>query len=244
MNRGAGPPVANHPRKATCLSRNVDEIKRSEIDGTKQLMKADAPDGVALLSAGRSQMKKLFATIAVIAFTVSLGTGAVAQEKAVQGAKKTVYRERTGTVTVTVQSIDLANRIVTVWGGPRGQVVQVKVDDKVKNLSRLKVGDEVTIKYVASVAVRVTKPVEIQGKETMEKAKKEGPGTEKRTITVTATVQEIDRDRNNVFLKWPEGAVVGMQVKDPGILEGVKEGDRVVITYIEALAISIEKKNR
>jgi hypothetical protein len=57
-------------------------------------------------------------------------------------------------------------------------------------------------------------------------------------------VQDIDRDRNHVFLKWPDGAIVGMQVKDPSILEGVKAGDVVVITYTEALAISIEKAKK
>lgn len=186
--------------------------------------------------------KTLIILLAAAAILMVPVAGTATQERIASEAKKTVYRERTGTVTVTVQSIDLANRIVTVWGGPKGQVVQVKVDDKVKNLSRLKVGDEVTIRYVASTAVRVTKPGDMPGKDKMEKAKTETPGTEKRTITVTATVQEIDRDRNNVFLKWPEGAVVGMQVRDPSILEGVSVGDRVEITYIEALAISIEKK--
>jgi hypothetical protein len=78
----------------------------------------------------------------------------------------------------------------------------------------------------------------------MEKAKVEGPGSETRQLTVTATIQDIDKDRNNVFLKWPEGVIVGVQVKDPTILAGVNVGDVVVITYTEAVAISIEKKKQ
>jgi len=114
----------------------------------------------------------------------------------------------------------------------------------VKNLSQLKVGDEVMVKYFASVAVRVKKPGEVKVKETMEKAQVEQPGSETRQLTVTATIQELDKDRHHVFLKWPEGTIVGLQVKDPTILAGVNVGDVVVITYTEAVAISIEKKQR
>jgi hypothetical protein len=39
------------------------------------------------------------------------------------------------------------------------------------------------------------------------------PGTEIRQITVTATILEISKYSNGVFLKWPKDAVVGVQVK-------------------------------
>jgi hypothetical protein len=190
-------------------------------------------------------MRKLSATLAAVAFMTFLTVGAIAQvEKSTEAKKPIVYREKAGTITATVQAIDLANRIVTVKGGPKGQTVELLADKKVKNLSQLKIGDEVVVQYFASVAVRVSKPGESKIKETMEKAKVEGPKSETRQITVTATVQEIDRNTNNVFLKWPEGVIVGVQVKDPKILEGVSVGDTVVITYTEAVAISIEKKKR
>jgi hypothetical protein len=180
-------------------------------------------------------------TAALFVVTLFCTTGAIAQDKAPPAAKKpTAYREKAGTITATVQAIDLEKRIVKVKGGPRGEMVEIKADERVKNLSRLKVGDEVVVEYFASVAVWVKKPGDV--KETMEKAQVEGPGSEVRQITVTATIQDIDKDRNNVFLRWPEGVIVGMQVKNPSILEGVKVGDQVVITYTEALAISIEKE--
>lgn len=179
---------------------------------------------------------------ALFVVTLFFTTGAIAQVEKSPGAKEpTVYRGKAGIITGTVQAVDLEKRIVTVKGGPRGQVVELLADEKVKNLSRLKVGDDVMVKYFASVAVRVTKPGEVKVKETMEKAKVEGPGAETRLITVTATIQDIDKNRNNVFLKWPEGAIVGVKVKDPTVLEGVNVGDVVVITYTEAMAVSIEQ---
>ena len=47
-----------------------------------------------------------------------------------------------------------------------------------------------------------------------------------------------------MFLKWPEGAIVGVHVEHPEILEGVKVGDQVVITYTDTVAISIEKADQ
>lgn len=190
-------------------------------------------------------IKRMLVIAGACVFIVSAGAGASAQEgNALEAENQTVYREKDVTITATVQAIDLKKRIVTVKGGPKEQVVELKVDEKAGNLSRLKVGDRVVVKYIESVAVRVMKPGEVKVKETETKVVVEGPGTEERQTTVTATIQDIDRNTNNVFLKWPGGATVGMHVKDPKILEDVKVGDQVVITYTDTVAISIEKADQ
>ena len=190
-------------------------------------------------------IKRMLVIAGACAFIVSIGAGASAQEgNAPEAENPTVYREKDVTITATVQAIDLKKRIVTVKGGPKEQVVELKVDEKAGNLSRLKVGDRVVVKYIESVAVRVMKPGEVKVKETETKVVVEGPGTEERQTTVTATIQDIDRNTNNVFLKWPGGATVGMHVKDPKILEDAKVGDQVVITYTDTVAISIEKADQ
>lgn len=190
-------------------------------------------------------IKRMLVIAGACVFIVSAGAGASAQKgNAPEAENPTVYREKDVTITATVQAIDLKKRIVTVKGGPKEQVVELKVDEKAGNLSRLKVGDRVVVKYIESVAVRVMKPGEVKVKETETKVVVEGPGTEERQTTVTATIQDIDRNTNNVFLKWPGGATVGMHVKDPKILEDVKVGDQVVITYTDTVAISIEKADQ
>jgi plasmid maintenance system killer protein len=59
-------------------------------------------------------------------------------------------------------------------------------------------------------------------------------------VTVTATVEAIDAKKNRVTLKGPEGKTQEIKVKDPKNLVNVKVGDQVVLTYTEALAISVE----
>ena len=189
--------------------------------------------------------RRILVIAAACCFIVTIGTGANAKEGTAQGAEKpTVYREKSVTMTATVQAIDLERRIVTVKGGPKGQVVELKVNEKARDLSRLQVGDQVVVKYIEAVAVRVMKSSEAKILETENKVVVEGPGQEVSQTTVTATILEIDRNTNNVFLKWPEGAIVGVHVKDPKILEGVKVGDQVVITYTDTVAISIEKADQ
>jgi hypothetical protein len=118
-------------------------------------------------------------------------------------------------------------------------MVEIKVDEIVKNLSSVKVGDKVVLNYFKSIAYRVSKPGDVE--EIAVKAEVKRVGAQTRLITKTATIQDIDRNTNNVVLKGPEGNLVGVNVKDPGKLENVQVGDRVVITYTETLAISLEK---
>ena len=61
------------------------------------------------------------------------------------------------------------------------------------------------------------------------------------TITVTATIDKIDKKAQTVTLKGPEGNKETIKVKDPNNLKKVKVGDNVVISYTEALAIAVEK---
>jgi hypothetical protein len=63
-------------------------------------------------------------------------------------------------------------------------------------------------------------------------------------VTVTATVQKVDRTKHTVTLKGPEGNVVTVKVPDPERLAKVKEKDLVEISYTEALAIAVEKPTK
>ena len=187
-------------------------------------------------------MKKLFAMAAAVVFAVSLAVGALAQDKAVPEANKpTGYTEKAGTITATVQAIDLEKRIVTVRD-PKGEEVEIKVDETVKNLSSVKVGDRVVLKYFKSIAYQVSKPGEVE--EIAAKSEVKRTGAQTRLVTLTATIQDIHRNTSNVVLKAADGRLVGVNVKDPKVLENIKVGDQVVITYTEALAISLDKAEK
>ena len=64
---------------------------------------------------------------------------------------------RTVELTGTIQSVDAKKRMVDVTV-PAGDVRTFKVDPRVKNLSQVKKGDQVVLRYAESVALSVVKP--------------------------------------------------------------------------------------
>jgi len=192
-------------------------------------------------------MKKIFVFAAAVVLMLFLSTGAFAQ--AIQGAASpTVMKEMETVMTATVVAIDLEKRIVTLKGED-GEVRDVKVGQEAVNLPQVKVGDLVTVKFYESIAVEVIKPGTYAGtgeKTAIVRAKPgEMPGgMAARQVTVTATITAIDRQKSTITLKGPEGKLTTVKVQDPTNLEKVKVGDELMITYTEALAISVEKAKK
>ena len=60
------------------------------------------------------------------------------------------------------------------------------------------------------------------------------------SVTVKATVTAIDTKGQSVTLKGMDGKSVKVRVEDPANLRGVEVGDEVILTYEQALAISVE----
>jgi len=180
----------------------------------------------------------------VTLMALSAGSVAIAADKAPTTKRTEVKRERAVTATAIVQAIDLEKRIVTLKGA-EGKIYDLKVGPEARNLPQLKVGDEVTVKYFESIAYRLLKPgeapVPTQGAAVVERAKPgEKPGgVVAGEVTVTATIEAIDKKAQTATLKGPNGRSITVKAQDPKNLERVKVGDEVVITYTEAVAISV-----
>ena len=207
--------------------------------------------------------KRIVTILSVSLLALSVGGMAIAEEKAPVAAttadkapapkpkrKRTaIKKERTSTVTATVQALDLEKRVVTLKG-PKGNIFDVKVGPQAKNLKQVQVGDEVVITYYESVAYRLLKPGETPVPTTQTdvvETAKEGAkpaGVAGSQTTHTATIEALDLKAQTATLKGPDGKSVTVKAQDPKNLESVKVGDEVVITYTEALAISVEKKKK
>ena len=194
-------------------------------------------------------MKKLslckFFCAAAMAAGVSLA--AHAQD----GAKTptlTAEDEVVVSVTATVEALDLEKRELTLKG-PLGNVTTLTVDKAVRRLDEVKVGDEVSAKYYVSVAAELREPTEEEKKsplvvaEGMARAPK---GTAPaagglRVIRVVATVEGLERPTRLLTLKGPRGNYMSTRARDVKKLEKLRLGDTIVVTFTEALAISVEK---
>jgi nicotinamide mononucleotide adenylyltransferase len=198
-------------------------------------------------------MKKVFVYLVAAVFMIFLGTGALAQEKKADAASskkaastqqpKTV-KERVVTKTAIVEAIDLKTRIVTLKDKD-GNVADLKVSEKAQNLPQVKVGDQVTAKYYESIAVELADPATPMQTGTSESSAKAKPGerpagVEAKMVSVVANIEAIDTKKNIATLKGPEGRTVNVVIQDPKKWEKAKVGDKLRITYTEALALEVK----
>lgn len=155
------------------------------------------------------------------------------------------------TVSASVEDIDYKNREVTLKG-PLGNEVTLVADPRIKRFDEIKVGDSVRADYYVSVAAELRKPT----KEEMEHpityldaSGKAPPGTAPaagglRRFKVVTTIEGLDRPTQTVTVKGPRGHYLTARVADPSRLTKAHIGDNVVITYTEAVAISLDKAEK
>ena len=155
------------------------------------------------------------------------------------------------TVTAAVEAIDLTNREVTLKG-PLGNSVTFTVDQRVKRLDEVKVGDFVRADYYVSIAAELRKPTAEEKEhplEIVQAAAKAPPGTSPaagglRRFKVVTTIEGLDRPTQTVTVKGPRGNYLTARVEEPSRLTKMRIGDNIVVTYTEALAISLEKAEK
>lgn len=199
-------------------------------------------------------MKKYFRYCLVC--TALLAAGAWSSFSAEEQAAPTrppLSREESVLVNVTarVESIDYTNREVTLKG-PLGNKVTFTVDQRVKRLNEVQVGDLVEADYYVSIAAEVRPPTPEEEKTPLvllDAAGKAPPGTSPaagglRRFKVVTTIEGLDRPTRTVTVKGPLGNYLTARVADPERLTQVRIGDTVVITYTEALAIGLRKAQK
>ena len=146
--------------------------------------------------------------------------------------------------TATITAIDHTNRIVTLKDD-KGNVEEFNCGPEVKRFDELKVGDTATFSYHAAVVYQIAKPgaSSTAAPESVSAVRGQGPkpsGAYTRQRQVTVTVEAVDPAVPSITVRAPNGNTVSAQVKDKKHLEGVKVGDKIDITYTEAMMITVE----
>jgi Cu/Ag efflux protein CusF len=145
------------------------------------------------------------------------------------------------TVQATIEAIDKTAKTVTLKG-PKGNLVDVDASG-VARFDQLKVGDVVTATYSESLAVHVRKPGEpapTAGSAAVTPRPGTPGATAARQRTVTVTVEAIDPKVPSVTVKSLDGRVLSFRIQDPKNIEGLKVGDKVDVTYTQALLLKVD----
>src|SRR5262249_51142653 len=147
-----------------------------------------------------------------------------------------------------VQKVDVKNRELSLKD-PDGNVFKVQVPESVKRLGEIKKGDQIQLDYYQSIALRLQAPGETappSEKQFTERAYGELPaGTVGRQVTSSVTVINTDPANNRITIRLADGDVQTLNVNDPrnqAQLPKLKAGDRIEVTYTEALAATVKRK--
>jgi hypothetical protein len=144
----------------------------------------------------------------------------------------------------TIEAIDKEKQTVTIKGPQRTLTIQVRDP---KKLDAVKVGDPVVAKYYEAMAISVKKPgTATPGVSAQQGVASSTPGQTPagavaEQISLTVTVVAIDKAKQTVTVKGPEGRTETVKARDPKNLEALNVGDLVEITYTRALAIALDK---
>jgi hypothetical protein len=146
----------------------------------------------------------------------------------------------------TVTAINHETRQVTLKNA-QGETATFIADANVRNLDQVEVGDILTVEYLEGVVIEVVDPnTELGSSEASVAARAEagqkpcaGAVSE---VSIVVQIVAIDLDNGTATIKNAEGKTKTVKARYPENLKKVSVGDKVMVTFTEAIAITVNEK--
>jgi hypothetical protein len=180
-------------------------------------------------------MKRVLPILMAAVLTLALVAVCKAQSKS--------FTRDATTMTATVEAIDSVHRTMTVKG-PQGNYVELVASPDFKRFSEVKVGDKINVRYYDTVVVRMKAPGEKDVDSATEAATPgkglKPSGTVAKQRTITATITELDPKVPSITFTGPNNWKYSSRIQDKSVLKTYKVGDKLDITWTEAVILSLE----
>lgn len=177
-------------------------------------------------------MSRITAVVLTGILVLGVASRAQAQVKVIPGDRETV--------TATVEAVEQSTRTVVIRT-KTGELRTVEVGPNAQ-IDKIHVGDNVSATYYENIIIR-KKPAGEADVDTLEAAAHRGDTKAGGSIAVqqaiTATITAIDMNAPSISLKGPRGWSYSSKVQDKKALEQVKVGDKVDITWTQAILASV-----
>jgi hypothetical protein len=186
-------------------------------------------------------------TIITLLITFMLAVPAFAQTSA---GDKPPVKEKWIRVRIkaSVENIDSEKREVTLKG-PQGNLVTLTATEAVKRFDEIKVGDTVRAEYLTFLRAEFREPTAEEkatplvvlaeaGRAPKEVAPAGVVGT---VVKAVVKVVAINTEEKKVAIQGPRGNFMILPVADEAVLKNLKVGELVIMTYAEAVALSLSK---
>ena len=150
---------------------------------------------------------------------------------------------QTVSISGTVETIDHNRRVVNIKT-PDGTFQTIDVPASAKRFDELKVGDKVSITYNNTVSATVHSsgqaPVDTVSKSSTAGQGERPGGTAAMERTLTVTVSAIDKGASSITFTGPNGWKYSRRVVDPTVLDKLKVGDLVDITWDTDVTVAVQ----
>jgi Copper binding periplasmic protein CusF len=158
-------------------------------------------------------------------------------------AQKPVTQAAAVTETFVIDAIDHTNRLLTLRD-EKGEYETLFCGPECQRFDALKVGDKVSFRYYESVVYQIRKPGSTPstpgvGSGIVRNTDGRPGATISQQATAVVTINAIDPAAPSVTITTSDGKKMSFKVEDKKNLQDVKVGDKVEITYTQALAISV-----
>jgi hypothetical protein len=193
-------------------------------------------------------MKFLIRFILLISCATTLPVFADHHEKGEMKETPTAARAMILEIDAQVTAIDVETRQVSLTG-PLGETVTLTAGPDVVRFNELAIGDTVTATYLTSIAAELREPteeekmapfVEITDKVRSESYELPG-GAVARIIRAVCTIEGMNRITRTVTILDSRNRIHIIGDVQPESFTLISLGQKVIITYTEAVALTLEK---
>jgi hypothetical protein len=184
-------------------------------------------------------------TIITLLLTLALAVPALAETSA---DDKPLAKEKWIRVNIqaSVEKINKDTREITLKG-PQGNLVTMTASDEVKRFDEIKVGDTIQAEYLTFLLAEFREPTAEEKAtplvvlEEAGRAPKEldPAGAVGAVVKAVVTVVAINTEERKVAIQGPRGNYMILPAEDEAVLKNLKVGEIVIMTYAEAVALSL-----
>ena len=148
----------------------------------------------------------------------------------------------------TVTKIVKESREVTIMGA-KGNLVTITASDQIERFDEIAVGDVITVEYGEYMMAEFREPTAEELAEPLVILKEGGKASKDMDpgavvgamVRAVVTIEAINRPYMMVVVQGPGGNFVTIDVVDGELIQKLHVGQVVILTYAEAVAVSLTK---
>jgi hypothetical protein len=148
----------------------------------------------------------------------------------------------------TVSEINKETREITLMDS-QGGLVTITAGEAVERFDEIEVGDMINFEYWTYMMAEFREPTAQEIEEPLVVLTEAGKAPEGvapgavvgAVVKAVVTIEVLNRPNMLATVQGPRGNYLTIQMEDPKLMEELRIGEVVILTYAEAIAVSLEK---